>query len=540
MRAAVLRVLAPFLVFCVPLAAVASWLARAKGLQSLCAYLVSVALAFALVAIVTRIWRLFFLVQLPILVLSTAFAMCTLTYNSPPGDLLSYVLATSSWEELRGFFTIWQGLRYLLAAALLTGVYLALAVWAPSRPLFTGRYPRVRWIFLGTVLALTVVAVQSPTAFIDGLMANPAIGTAFFVGGPLAHARAAVRGNAVAKQPFGAARIQADEVHILVIGESSRRDSWSVYGYQRNTTPILEALHGEAVFFRHAVADANFTVCVVPILLTGMNPAQFEMHNIRGNLVDLAEEAGYSTAWLMNQDPHISLLTGVHADRMTYPPSLATLASGHLPLDETLLPPLRAEVSRRSGARFIGLHTIGSHWEYDTRYPPSFERFGSGKGLTYLSALNEKSDPRVLDSYDNSVAYTDWFLGQVIEQARQLTVPATVTYIADHGEDLYALDGNTGHGTATYTQHQFDIPAFIWMNGRFRDAHPGKARAILQNADKEIRSHNIFYSMADLMGIQWPGASPADSFASDRFVPDLQSPYIAGGTLVPQVDAPPH
>jgi len=101
-----------------------------------------------------------------------------------------------------------------------------------------------------------------------------------------------------------------------------------------------------------------------------------------------------------------------------------------LPLDETLLPHLWAEISRRGGARFIGLHTIGSHWEYDTRYPPSFERFGSGKGLSYLSALNEKSDPRVLDSYDNSVAYTDWFLGQLIEQARQLNVPTTVTYIA--------------------------------------------------------------------------------------------------------------
>jgi hypothetical protein len=77
------------------------------------------------------------------------------------------------------------------------------------------------------------------------------------------------------------------------------------------------------------------------------------------------------------------------------------------------------------------------------------------------------------------------------------------------------------------------------MNGPFRNSHPDKVRAIIQNADKEIRSHNVFYSMADLMGIQWPGASPADSYASDRFVPDLQSPHIAGGTMVTLVDAPP-
>jgi hypothetical protein len=49
-----------------------------------------------------------------------------------------------------------------------------------------------------------------------------------------------------------------------------------------------------------------------------------------------------------------------------------------------------------------------------------------------------------------------------------------------------------------------------------------------QNAGKEIRSHNVFYSVADLMGIQWPGARAAESFASAAFVPDVETPLIAG------------
>jgi glucan phosphoethanolaminetransferase (alkaline phosphatase superfamily) len=98
------------------------------------------------------------------------------------------------------------------------------------------------------------------------------------------------------------------------------------------------------------------------------------------------------------------------------------------------------------------------------------------------------------------------------------------------------LDGNTGHGTATYTRHQFDIPAFIWVNAAYRSTHPDKVQTIAQNADKEIRSHNIFNSMADLMGIHWPGALPSESFASTQFVPDLKSPHIAGGTLVSGMD----
>ena len=98
------------------------------------------------------------------------------------------------------------------------------------------------------------------------------------------------------------------------------------------------------------------------------------------------------------------------------------------------------------------------------------------------------------------------------------------------------LDGRSGHGGATYSKHQFDIPAFVWVNSAYREAHPDKMQAMAQNSAKEIRSHNVFYSVADLMGSEWPGASPADSFASNRFIPALTTPVIAGGALVSRDD----
>ena len=58
--------------------------------------------------------------------------------------------------------------------------------------------------------------------------------------------------------------------------------------------------------------------------------------------------------------------------------------------------------------------------------------------------------------------------------ARRLSVPATVTYFSDHGEDLYALDGMSGHGAAVYSKHQFDIPAFVWMNAAYRAGSCGQ------------------------------------------------------------------
>jgi glucan phosphoethanolaminetransferase (alkaline phosphatase superfamily) len=537
MQAWRLRLAAAFLVLCLPYAALGIWLVQLHGLRSAAAFLVSVTLMLWSIALVTRTWRRFFLLQVPLLVLGAAFATYTLTFDSPPGKGIAYVLATSSWDEISGFFSVWEGRWLLLAAVALLSVYLLLAARFAPRPMSLSGTRYLRWSPLLAVLFLSVYAAQDTGASVEGITANPLIGTALFVAGPLRQAMASVGGTALRKVPYAATRADAtEEVHILVVGESARRDSWSAYGYRRRTTPYLEKIRDEVILFQNAVADANLTVYAVPILLTGTTPGRFDMKAITGNLVDLAGEAGYSTAWLMNQDPHISLLTGIHADQMVYPQSISTLIGADLPFDESLLPDLRRLIEVRGKPRFIGLHIFGSHWDYGSRYPAAFKQFGAGEELSHVSFLSGEPDTRVLDAYDNSIAYTDWFLGQVIEQARKLAVPATVTYFSDHGEDLFLLDGRAGHGTHSYSKHQYAIPGFVWVNSAYRAAHPDKVRAVMQNAAMEIRSHNIFYSLADLMGIQWPQAIPAESFASPLFQPDLSAPLIAGGALIPHAD----
>jgi len=338
--------------------------------------------------------------------------------------------------------------------------------------------------------------------------------------------------------PYGARRSGGEEVHILVIGESARRDSWSVYGYGRSTTPYLDKLKDEAIFLQDAVADANLTSWSVPIILTGITPEQFTTTPIRGTLVDLAREAGYSTAWLINQDISMTKYAGIHADHMTYPPPVTNIFDLNT-LDGVLLPAYSTEIARAGVPRFIGIHVMGSHWVYDRRYPASFQRFGSARNVNDLAVFFPGNNSEgMMDAYDNSVAYTDWFLEQLIEHVRALQVPVTLTFFPDHGEDVGLLDGTVGHGAPAYTRHAFEIPAFVWVNDAFRQAHPEKVTAMQANASKEIRSHDVFVTVADLMGISWPGANPVRSFASDKFVPDTAMRHCAGGQLVPRLPRP--
>ncbi len=108
---------------------------------------------------------------------------------------------------------------------------------------------------------------------------------------------------------------------------------------------------------------------------------------------------------------------------------------GRHTLDEVLLPAIERELDRSGAPRFIVIHMMGAHWEYYRRYPKSFQRFGTGQGLSLLSIFfaDPKGLSNVVDAYDNAVLYNDWFLHQVIESARGLSVPATVMFISDHG-----------------------------------------------------------------------------------------------------------
>jgi hypothetical protein len=77
-------------------------------------------------------------------------------------------------------------------------------------------------------------------------------------------------------------------------------------------------------------------------------------------------------------------------------------------------------------------------------------------------------------------------------------------------------------------------PIFPLANRRLRWSAI-TAVALRTNAGGTIRSHDFFYTLADLMGIRWPGARPERSFASPRFVPEMNSKFIAGGQLVSRI-----
>jgi glucan phosphoethanolaminetransferase (alkaline phosphatase superfamily) len=521
-------------VYLAPYVAMLVWCSQDYKLRSMLALGLTAALGALLLAGVTRTWRRFFLAYLPLLVLSIAYAGYSLSYGIMPGHTLSIVLVSASAEEGS---VCWQFGPEMAATCRCWRFLLIRLVCAATAAITDLRQQDQHCGARNPGACNTGAGLRGTQRRSSGrgMALHPIVGSVMFFAGQIPRAEREIHGFNVHKAPFHASRPQTNpEVHILIIGESARRASWSVYGYERPTTPYLEKIRPELFLFQHAITDANLTSLAVPILLTGLGPEEITSARPQGNILDLAKEVGYSTSWLVNQDLGVSTAIGVTADNFVFPPDPHTSLFGrHVP-DEALLPALRREVERSGSSRFIAIHVMGSHWEYYLRYGPKFQRYGTLARMNSISMFN--GNPRVeadlRDTYDNTVLYTDWFLQQVIEATRQLAIPATVTFVPDHGESVAALDdGAGGHGGPDYFASQFEIPGFVWLNEAYKSSHPEKVAALQANVTKEIRSHDFFYTLADLMGITWPDVKPERSFAAASFVKDRTSKHLVGGVL---------
>lgn len=534
------------MLYAAPVLAMMYWASerqRARGIIAIGLVGVLLALVFA---ITMRTWRRFFLAQMPLSLLAVLFVAYTFTYHMPPGRTAALIVLLASWEQVLGYLQLPQG-RLIVGA--LTGwcvTYVGLATGVGDTLIFVRPVVVLCRLAVYAMLPATAYAATDSAQLIDGLALNPMAGSLFFVGGKLLEQRRELHGSRVNKTPYHAHRSGSEEVHVFVLGESSRRDSWSAYGYRRPTTPYVDRIKNEAILLQHAKADANLTEWAVPIMLTGLGPDEYSPDKVHGNLLDLAHEAGYSTAWLVNNNVAISNSVGVDPDKLVQPTDLNGNINGRHTLDEALLSAYHEELIRSGSPRFIGIHLMGSHWEYFARYPKRFQIFTTPSGFAMVTlasvfAVDSKTATAVMDQYDDSLLYTDWFLQQVIEGARALKVPVTVTYYPDHGELLQELDGAAGHGAPVYSPHEFAVPAFIWINDAYRRLHPDLVRALQGNATLEVRSHNLLPTLAQLMGIRWSGADPRRSLASNQYVPDRDMPYVAGGRLVKgdeEVDGP--
>ncbi len=94
---------------------------------------------------------------------------------------------------------------------------------------------------------------------------------------------------------------------VLLVLDTQRADRLSCYGHSSATSPYLDALAGDATFFRHAIAPAQWTIPAHASMFTGVYPSRHHTHQsdavLPETLTTLAERlrtGGFFTAGFCN------------------------------------------------------------------------------------------------------------------------------------------------------------------------------------------------------------------------------------------------
>jgi glucan phosphoethanolaminetransferase (alkaline phosphatase superfamily) len=310
------------------------------------------------------------------------------------------------------------------------------------------------------------------------------------------------------------------EIYVFVIGETGRYNSFSINGYARETSPMLSKTNN-LISYTDLFSEANITSTSLPILLTRASAKDYNRAFVEKSFVDAFKEAGFKTYWIANQSASNSFIRRISkdADEEFFMTIDFDAADNY---DEKLWDFLSVVLKKEESKVLIVLHTLGSHFRYNFRYPPAYEIYKpSLKGSFDYNMISVKNKEMFINTYDNSIVYTDFFLATTIQKLDSVNAVSALAFIADHGENLFDTPENiVMHGGSKFTEYDLHVPFFVWTSDSYIQHYPEKADNLLRNKDKRLTSDCIFYSFLDMAGITFPGQNLEKSISSEQLKED--------------------
>lgn len=209
---------------------------------------------------------------------------------------------------------------------------------------------------------------------------------------------------------------------VLAIGETSRQKSFSLYGYQKNTNPILSK--DKKLHILNGNAKIGSTLYALPEILAKNDVT----------LPAVTHKLGIDTACFANYTLY---------DNCKSPGEVRATKCGHggVCYDEDVIPLFSENLkSYKQGQKFIVLHLGGgSHGpSYHERYPQEFQKF---KPMCFdADVVNHCTLEELYNAYDNSIVYVDYVVSEIIKKLDESKAPYVFIYLSDHGESLMEND----------------------------------------------------------------------------------------------------
>jgi heptose-I-phosphate ethanolaminephosphotransferase len=301
------------------------------------------------------------------------------------------------------------------------------------------------------------------------------------------------------------------ETYVLVIGESTTRTHFQLYNYNRATNPELAKIKNELVIFEDVISPHTHTIPCLEKMLTLGN---YEQPNKKyeGTIIEIMKQAGFKTYWISNQIP-----VGIYETKSTAIAKLSdnvffTNSGGEMEqqsLDEKVLPYVDKVLKENVTKKFIVVHLLGTHVQYENRYPNSFDVFKDTPQTDFPSDDAHKT----INYYDNAVLYNDYIVSTIIDKVKATTInqKSSLIYLSDHGEDVFETVDLSGHSEAISSKPMYLVPFIYWSN------NAEQLKKLQQYKQRKYMADDLIFSLADMANLTFNGNEPKRSIFNLNF-----------------------
>ena len=248
---------------------------------------------------------------------------------------------------------------------------------------------------------------------------------------------------------------------IFFVMESTRAKNLSCYGYKRKTTPYLNTLLSNSIFFKNAIVNNPKTSKTMASLILGVYPEplsdgitlNYQKIKIDNNLILNFIDKNYSIYFGTTQSNYAGekfkeFLTKISDNNITLRDP-RDFKNNRVKNDERLLTDNFLEYISQKSGKFMGiLWTKSAHYPYETQ----------------IKKFQVKSDK---DKYDNCLINIDNALKNLVDGLKKQDKldNTLIVILGDHGEGLDDK-GECGHGSFLYN-HSIKIPFIIYNKRLF-------------------------------------------------------------------------
>ncbi|MDO5615741.1 MAG: phosphoethanolamine--lipid A transferase EptA [Cruoricaptor ignavus] len=423
-----------------------------------------------------------FLLVLSFLINSVAVYFIN-TYNVIIDESMIGNILNTNYEESSSFFSV-----KLLAYVFFLGI-------APSIYIIKAKIERVSWkkffstIGLSLVFMLVMVfANASNWLWIDKnskVLGGLAMPWSYSVNLSLFYIHQNQANKKEILLPDATIADHKKSVFVLVIGESARSQNFSLYGYEKNTNPLLSKV--ENLHHFNAKSCATYTTAGLKCILEHENTS--ELYEILPNYLyrNNAEVIWRTTNW--GEPP-------LHIKNYQNKESLIPYCKGEeCDYDGILLSGLKEQIlASQKDKILVVLHTGTSHGPtYSKKYPAGFEAFSP---VCNSVELGNCSQEELINAYDNTIVYTDYLLYKIIEDLKELKdYDSTMLFVSDHGESLGEKNLYM-HGLpmSMAPKEQYEIPFIVWTSDPNRQL----------KENNMLSQNHVFHSVLNFLNIKSP------------------------------------